>query len=174
LEQLPPAFVAVRVKVVNALGFTFSVPEAAVDKVVKPSLNETEVALVVVQVRSKPVAATAAVRSQVGGGGGGGSDGVTVTAWEQLPPAFVAVNVKIVVALGVTFKVPDRVFERVNTPSLNEAVVAFVVAQVRSKLSPAPSAAVRIQVGAGGIGGVGGESVISLEQLPPAPVAVSV
>jgi hypothetical protein len=70
----------------------------------------------------------------------------------------------------VTFCVPEFADESVVVPLLKLTVVAPEVVHVRSKLLPAPTAAVSEQVTPEGRGVTGGR-VFATEQAPPAPDA---
>jgi hypothetical protein len=79
----------------------------------------------------------------------------------------------VVVTSGVTFLVPETAVDKTALPSVKFTLVAPVVDQVRSKLEPAPTAAVKVQAEVGG-SECGGASVMALVHVPPAPIAVSV
>jgi hypothetical protein len=83
----------------------------------------------------------------------------------------VALNVYVVVTLGVTFCVPFNAVERTVEPLASCAEVAAVVVHVRSKPPPVAGAEEREQVGPAGNWGT---KFSAFEQVPPGDVAVKV
>jgi hypothetical protein len=69
--------------------------------------------------------------------------------------------------------VPEAAVDKVVVPSVSDTLVVPVADQVRSKLLPAPGAAVRVHVGPAGRGVTGGK-VFETVHVPPDPAAVSV
>jgi hypothetical protein len=137
-------------------------------------LIEKEVASVVFHASVEALPETTevglAMRVHVGGGGG-----VTVTVAVQctVPPVPEAVSVYVVVVESETDFEPEAA--TLPTPLLIDTEVAFSVVQESVEESPAVievGEAVRVQVGAGGVG----VTVIVAVQwtVPPAPTAVPV